>query len=363
MKTLIYVIAIVGLLALPVMAQETKVGMDFTGTRLAAGWMDNGKAGSGTTASGPNNQGSFVIPDVKVMTTMKLDDDTSAVIRLNFDDGAANGLDYAYMKLDNLVNKIGNTKSPFNPTIIIGKHRVDFGEETYSANPVEGALITNSIMDTSMLDIGIQMKQDLPINSLPFMLAASLSFVNGNDGANGMDDNNTKGHVEKVMATFKDQPIYVSLSNYGSGKEALTHGYTKLFELDARYDLLDGKKFDPSKAPLYADAKGVFRLIYGQESSSNGVPADRMANTYMAIDGIYNINNKWYIAARISNISEKWNKANGRTNPGTFSRTAIGGGYRLNDKSMIKLTYTMNAEPSAFKVNNDQIGLLFTTKW
>lgn len=371
MKKLLFTLAIVGLLALPLLAQEAPK-VDFTGSRLAAGYIDPGK--------GPANFGTFSVPDAKIKATMKMDEDTTAVIRLKLDQGVAGGADYAYLKIENVVNKIGDFKSPVNPIITIGLHKVDFGEETYGNNVVEGALITNSVANISGNDIGINFKQEDLVKNLPFMLAASLSFLNG---CGGLDNNNSKAHVEKVSATFKDQPIYVSISNYGTDKEpagsnsALAVGGAtscpvnwsrKIVELDARYDL-DSKKFDPSKAPLFADAKGVFRLTYGQAMDNTNSPTNKIDYTYLAIDGIYNINNKWYVAARISNLDTKWDKSiAGRKDVGTYSRFAIAPGFRMSPKTIIKAEYTINTLPNSIVPkpkagDNNQVALLFTTMW
>ena len=59
MKTLLCAIALLGMLALPMIAEDVK--LDFAGSRLAAGYIDNGK--------GAANPGTFAVPDAKVKVT------------------------------------------------------------------------------------------------------------------------------------------------------------------------------------------------------------------------------------------------------------------------------------------------------
>lgn len=376
MKTLLCVIALVGLVALPILAEEVKV--DITGSRLAAGYIDAG-------SNGNNTAGSFSVPDAKLRTNVKVNEDTSAVIRLSLNNGIVGGTDYLYVKLDNVVNKLTGGKGPINPEITVGRFKINFGEETWNNNPVEGALVTNSVANATGYDEGIQFKQNIDV-PLPFILGASLALMNGN-AASGDDNNNGKAHAIKVTGQMKNAigpgGLYFSLSNYGSGKlpclalvddaalsiNGMTNGTLntwtrKVVQLDVRFDLLEGaQKFDPSKAPLFSDAKGVFRFAYGQ--GTDGEPAIGKINVvYVMLDGIYNIDNKMYVAFRYSYADYTVDRFSAQD--GTFGRTSIGGGYKVSDISILKLEYTLNSEPDTAtnpELENDQISLLLTTKW
>jgi hypothetical protein len=349
------------------MAQDVKLTIN---GNLSAGYLDNGSAGSA-------DPGTFAVPTAHIVFGASFNADTSAVVRLNFDDSTANGLDRAYIKMSNVIKKM--TKSDMvNPDIYVGLMKVNFGEETWSNHTVDNALVTNSIGGLTGVDTGIEFRQNkLPID-LPVTLGYSLSFLNGVNPlvmGTSSDENNTKGYVFKVMATMKSLPMYFSLSQYDSGRSVLgmpslsnealdTYAlpvvvggeYVKGYELNVRYDLLEGaQKFDPTSVPLFADAKGVFRLAYGAGAAG---PMNLIADgTTMMLDAIYNVNKEYYLAFRYSSMDFDGD---------AFTRTSIGGGYRLSDKAILKLDYSLNAEPDtvwAPKVDNDSVALLMTVRW
>jgi len=187
-------------------------------------------------------------------------------------------------------------------------------------------------------------------------------------------------------------PLYFSLSYYGSGKLPPTFGANdtalnimgvntakgtppntwtrKVYELDVRYDLQEAgsaAKFDPSKSPLFSDSKAVFRLAYG--NATDGEPfVGKVTFAYVMLDGIYNVNNKWYVAFRYSYNDAKVDRDAPAPNEqsGKWTRTSIGGGHKLTENTTLKLELTMNAEPDTVvnpKLENDQISLIISTKW
>ncbi|MEW6027179.1 MAG: hypothetical protein AB1599_07790, partial [Planctomycetota bacterium] len=355
MKTLLCVIAAIALLTLPVMAEDVKV--DFKGSRLAAGYMDNGSS----TLPGNAGDGTFGVPDAKLRANAQFGEDTVAVFRLSFNNAAAPSAEYAFVKMSNLLKKL--TKSDtVNPDIYVGKMKVNYGEETWTNNPIESASVTNSIGGLFGNDVGVEFRQNaLPIE-LPLTLGYSVSLLNGGDGAAAgvVDDNNEKGYALKAMGTMKSMPLYFSLSQVDSGNilagstsgmgSFAGPGYVKGYQMDVRYDLLEGaQKFTPAKAPLFSDAKGVFRLAYGQ--GSKGTKNLISETTTMLLDGIYNVNKEWYVAFRYSSFE------NAAGNQST--RTSIGGGHRLSDNAILKLDYTTNTEEPT-DTDNDSVSLLMT---
>jgi len=374
MKTLLCVIAAISFLALPILAEDVKVNFD--GSRLAAGYMDNG-------AGGNANPGTFGVPDAKARFNVAFDANTSAVLRLNFDNATANGADYAYVKLDNVIKRLAKNDM-VNPEIYVGLMKINFGEETWSNNPVENALVNNSEGDIAGVDAGIELRQPALGIDLPVVLGYSFSIMNGGHAAGTVaDDNNTKAYALKVMATMKSMPLYFSLSQYDSGKVAAADiaamgntacpfvttapWYMKGYELDVRYDVLEGaQKFDPAKAPLFSDAKGVFRLAYG--SFILGDTAATANNTTVGtvmLDGIYNVDKAWYLAFRYS-YTDMDVKGVTTGDIGKTTKTSFGGGHRLSDNAILKLDYTTNVEADTVmnpKLENDQVALLLTVKW
>lgn len=375
MKTLLCVIAAIAFLALPVLAEDVKVNFD--GSRLAAGYMDTG-------ATGNKTPGTFTAPDAKVKVNATFDADTTAVLRLNFNNAVANGADYAYIKLTNVIKKMAKSDT-VNPDIYVGLIKINFGEETWSNNPVENALVKNSIGGLAGNDLGVEFRQTaLPIE-LPVVLGYSLSFMNGGNTA-GADDNNVKAYCLKATGTMKSMPLYFSLSQYDSGRMAagstpamsddlwgmmlagtpisavIAGGeYLKNYELNVRYDILEGaQKFDATKAPLASDAKAVLRLSYGA-GPSKGTDNLMYKTTTMMLDAIYNVDKQWYVAFRYSSLAD----ASGATTD-TWTRTTVGAGHKLSDNAILKLDYSMNAEPDTVtfpKTNNDSVALLMTVKW
>ena len=377
MKTLLCVIAAIAFLALPVLAEDVKVTFD--GSRLAAGYMDNG--GSGNT-----NPGTFGVADAKLKATATLDADTSAVLRLNFDNGLANGADYAYIKLANVIKKLAKNDM-VNPDIYVGLMKINFGEETWSNNPVENALVQNSQGGVGGNDMGIEFRQPALNVNLPVVLGYSLSFMNGSANTvapTGTDSNNVKAYVLKVMAQMKSQPLYFSLSQFDSGKTPATDTillggipcpagftgpfYMKGYELDARFDMLEGaQKFDATKAPLFADAKGVFRLAYGSfiAGDKGATTANNTTVGTLMLDAIYNVDKQWYVAFRYS-YTDTDIKGVTVGDIGKTTKMSIGGGHRLSDNAILKLDYTTNTEADTVlnpKLDNDQVALLLTVKW
>jgi hypothetical protein len=383
MKTLLYTIVVLSFFALPLLAAED-VKVDISG-RLAVGYGDEGSAGLKEPVTFPAKEnamyvGSFIVPDAKIQANAKLAEDITGVIRLNFDGGTANGADRAYVQLDNVIKKLAKSDT-VNPNIYVGLMKVNFGEETWSNNVVENALVKNSIAMLSGDDIGIEFRQTkMPID-LPVILGYSLSILNSSSTA-GVDNNNAKGYVFKAMGQMKSIPLYFSINQYDSGKFAAgstpamgnelaammaiyTPGgivmaggeYYKLHELDVRFDVLEGSQtFDPSKAPLASDAKAVLRLSYAQGTKGvNTLFSDKEKT--MMLDGLYNVDKQWYVAFRYSSFDTDGDK---------FTRISIGGGHKFSENAILKLDYTTNTEPTALvpdKIANDSVNLLMTVKW
>jgi len=375
MKTLLCVIAAIAFLTLPVLAEDVKV--DFKGSRLAAGYMDNG-------ANGNVNPGTFGVPDAKARFNVAFDADTSAVLRLSFSNLAAGTADYSYIKLSNVVKKLAKNDL-INPDIYVGRMKINFGEETWSDNPVENALVQNSQGLVNGYDMGVEFRQKALDVNLPVILGYAVGFGNGN--TTGADANNSKAYNLKVMAQMKNAVgpgyFYFSLSQYDSG--AIPNGttaalgstptpvgytgawYIKGYELDVRYDLLEGaQKFDPSKSPLFSDAKGVFRLAFGSFTMGDkDATANSAAIGTLMLDAIYNVDKQWYVAFRYS-YDDVDVKGVTVGDVGKTTRMSLGGGHRLSDSAILKLDYTTNTEADTVmnpKLENDSVSLLMTVKW
>jgi hypothetical protein len=352
--------------------------------------MDNGNNGN-------NAPSTFGVPEVKVRFNAKIDEDITGVVRLNLNNAVFNSLDYVYLKVDNALAKVMGGNAPVNMSATVGQMKLDFGEETWTNNSVESALINNSIGNVSGYDTGLYLKAEDIVKNLPLTLNVGLGFFNGTAGA---DMNSAKAINLKASGTMKSMPLYFSLSYYTSGDLStgagaaqvedtaslsvmgLTGCYDtatnrdpwnrKAFELDVRYDLQKGAaKFTPTKAPLFStDSQGVFRLAYG--TVTDGEPAvGKVTFGYVMLDGIYNVNEKWYVAFRYSYNDADYDRFSGAAaaDPGgKWTRTSVGAGCRVSSNTILKLDYSMNSEPDTSttnnpEVDNDTISLLLTTKW
>src|SRR3989338_6878405 len=121
----------------------SKVGMDKAASKLkikgrwAAGYYDSEKAGSF-----PN--GSFQAPEAKIQFGFQPDDINTVIIRLSLNNAAFNSVDYFYLDSNLMKLTPWEKTAPFTFASRVGRFKVDFGEETFSNNPVESILPSNS---------------------------------------------------------------------------------------------------------------------------------------------------------------------------------------------------------------------------
>ncbi|MFH1226494.1 MAG: hypothetical protein V1701_01155 [Planctomycetota bacterium] len=335
------------------------VAVDHTGSRVAAGYMSDESACP-----------TFGVADAKLKLNAKVDANTSAVLRI---DAPTMTLDYAFVKLDNVVSQLV-PNLPINPSITVGKFKIDFGEETYSNNPVEGALVYNSRANVSGNDNGVMFKQEDFLKNLPLILGCSLSFMNGTCAL--VDNNTNKAFNFKATGQMKTQPLYFSLSYYSATGIPCTvvqdaplastydgvavNWSQKAFELSARFDLLEGAaKFEPAKAPLYSDSKGVFTLAYGTVTTGEPV-VGKTTTGYVALGALYNVDAKLYVAFRYSYNDFAVDRA--AAFDAKTTRIQIGGGYKVSGNTTLKFEYTMDGEPSP-AIDDNKVSLIVCTLW
>lgn len=377
--------AVVGLFAGQVLAGD--VSIDLHGSRMAAGYVDPGAGGAVGAADNATYVGSFVVPDAKLRANAKLDEGITAVMRISVSNATVGGGEYFYVKVDDVLARIMD-KAPLPLTATVGRMKVNFGEETWTNNPIESVLITTSVFNVNSYDEGLQFDTTDLVKSLPLILNASFALFNAN-AVSGADDNQAKAFNLKVSGQMRDQklPLYFSLSYYNSNDltevaganndtamsvMGMTENWAnqpwnrKAFELDVRYDLLEGSdKWTPTKAPFGSDSKAVVRLAYGSVTDGEET-VGKSVNAYVMVEGIYNINDKWYAALRYSYNDLAFDRAAMVASEGKWTRTSVGVGTRLSDSTALKAEYTMNAEPDTAtnpEIDNDQVALLITTKW
>ncbi|MBI5144464.1 MAG: hypothetical protein HZA30_05300, partial [Candidatus Omnitrophica bacterium] len=230
----------------------SKVGLDKISSKLkikgrwAAGYFDSDEGGS-------FNNGSFQAPEAKIQFTFKPDDINDIIMRMNLNNATFNNLDYFYLDTNIMKLTPWEKTVPFTLTSRIGRFKIDFGEETFSNNPVESILPSNSAANVAGNDEGLMLTSKIG-KANPLIL--SFGVYNGNTGT-GADNNWLKAFSGKLAYNIID-PLYVSASYYYSGNlgdvasEMSIGGITapptnalkwirQIGEVDVRYDIMKGK--------------------------------------------------------------------------------------------------------------------------
>lgn len=313
--------------------------------RWAAGYYDSQKDGS-------YRSGSFEAPEAKIQFGFEPDEINKIIMRMSLNNATFTNLDYFYV--DSKLSKFLDL--PFELNSRLGRMKLDFGEETWSNNPVESVLASNSSANVAGSDEGVQLSGKVKLfMERPIGWATSIS--NGSSGT-GSDTSSAKAFTGKLSYNILD-PLYASASYYNSGKmkaaasEVSIAGITarpgsatdwnrQLWEVDLRYDFEKGK----TSVPAYCDSKAIIRLAYGQfdDTSSGGGERD---GQYGFAEGTYNITKKLYSATRYSIVGLENKGLTASLNGATANkqhRISLGGGYRFTDSTILKLGYDWNDE-------------------
>ena len=274
--------------------------------RAALGFFDSGKAGSYPA-------GSFEMPDAKLQFGFQPDEINTLVLRFNLNNATSQSplLDYFYLQSKDFIPALKD--SPFSLSTRLGRFKLGFGEETWTDNLVEGILPSNSAARATVVDEGLEFAGKLKLDNIglkPLGWVASVS--DGNSGV-GSDSTAGKAFMGKLYHN-PIEPLYVSGSYYNSGaldsssSEISIAGVTSpiqsgmawkrsVWEMDARYDFGKGKK--PLEPIVFSDSKAIVRLSYGEFKDDGN--RTRSGN-FGFVDGIYNLNKKFYAAGRYSFI-------------------------------------------------------------
>jgi hypothetical protein len=383
-----------GIMGLMVFAEdEFKPNVDFKGSRLATGYLDSGKNGS-------YQYGSFQMPDAKLRLNWQMSPDVTVVTRMSIENATFNSLDYFYMDYRNILAQASPSlkDGPFNPTIRMGRIKLDVGEETWADNPEESIVVSNSASIVKGYGQGLELFDTLKKEVLGVPIKWSLSLTDGTS-VTGADNNQAKATNVKIGA-LPIPELYVSGTYYNSGQLGVSTGHVApasaeesfaglstaptnatlwtrtIKELDLRYDFQPGKenRLNPG-APAWSDSKGYVRAAYGQfadDGSDKMAPIVKVTNregTYYFVEGCYNATEKLYLGVRESKIninkSTLFYTLNG-VNANDYTRTSIGVGYRLTDNTHVKIEDAVNSAkvPTGTKKPEiNQIALLFTTKF
>lgn len=331
--------------ALPAMLDKAGSGLKIKG-RWAAGYFQGGEEGSD-----PN--GAFRAPEAKVQFAFLPDAPNTIVMRMNLNNATFNNLDYFYLESKNFLPV---EDLPFDYATRLGRFKMDFGEETWSNNPVESALPSNSVANVAGNDEGLQLAISPKVEWSPKVTAG---VFNGNSGT-GTDNTGAKAYTAKLSLTPL-KPLYLSMSWFdsralkGASSEMSIAGISsaptgavnwarRMWEVDARYDFGRGKaNLDP---PAYTDSLAYVRGAYGLFLDDAMGKTDRDGD-YAFLEGLWNILPKVYLASRWSILSfdhEASATINGITTVKRQQRYSFGGGYRWSKNTILKGEWSIDHE-------------------
>jgi len=352
----------------------SKVGLEKAASKLkikgrwAAGYYDSQEAGS-------FRSGSFEVPEGKIQFGFEPDEINKVIMRMNVNNATAQTPLMDYFYVDSKVSKFFDL--PFEVNSRLGRMKLDFGEETWSNNPVESVLASNSAGNVAGSDEGAQLSGKF---GKVHVLGWAVSVTNGTSGT-GSDTTTPKSFVGKVSYNLLD-PLYISGSYYNSGRlkasapemsiaglSTLPSGATdwerQMWEADLRYDFEKGKTL----VPAYCDSKAFIRLAYGQVSDDvkEGTAAERDFD-YGFVEGTYNITKKIYASARYSIVDLDNSTTTASLNSITankYQRYSIGAGYRWSDATILKLGYDWNDEAGSdvSEARNDQLSAIVSSQF
>ena len=339
--------------------------------RAALGFFDSGKAGSYPA-------GSFEMPDAKLQFGFQPDEINTLILRFNLNNATAQSplLDYFYLQSKDFIPALKD--SPFSLSSRLGKFKLGFGEETWTDNLVEGIVPSNSAARATVVDEGLEFAGKVKLEDIGLKpLGWVVSVSDGNSGV-GSDSTASKAFMGKLYHN-PIEPLYVSGSYYNSGaldsssSEMSIAGVTSaiqsgmawrrsVWELDARYDFGKGKK--PLEPIVFSDSKAIVRLSYGEFKDDGN--RTRSGN-FGFVDGIYNLNKKFYAAGRYSFIDMNGDVTAtlNSVTANRYDRFSLGGGYRWSDNVIIKLGYdwNKNSGPSVNDADDNLLSALVATQF
>lgn len=340
--------------------------------RAALGFFDSGKAGSYPA-------GSFEIPDAKIQFAFEPDKINTVVMRFNLNNATAQSplLDYFFLQSKDFLPMLKDT--PFSLSARLGRFKLGFGEETWSDNAIEGILPSNSAAKAGVIDEGLEFSGKIDLAKLGLKRLRPLGWVvSVSDGNSGVGSESTAGKAFMGKLYHSPiEPLYVSATYYNSGRLDSSNAEMSLaglvtrpsgendwdrtvWEVDARYDFGKGKK--PLDPPAFSDSKSIVRLSYGQFKDDANRSRD---GNFGFVDGIYNLNKKFYAAGRYSfiNLNGDATAALNSVTANAYDRYSLGGGYRWSENTILKLSYDWNKNQGADDADDNLLSALVATQF
>jgi uncharacterized protein YoxC len=352
--------------------------------RAAAGFLSSDK-------SGAHGSGAFQMPDAKIQFSFQPDDINTFVLRFNLNNAVTSVsatsplLDYFFLQSKDFLPFLKNT--PYSLSGRLGRFKLGFGEETWSNNPIEGMVPSNSAGNAGVTDEGLELAGKVKLDKLKIAnytftpLGWVVSVSNGNSGTS-TDTSSSKALMGKLYYS-PINPLYLSVSYYNSGNlkadasefsiaglitapTGATNWRRDVWEVDGRYDFGKGKK--ALEPVAFSDSKAILRLSYGafHDTTSTAAARERSGN-FGFVDGLYNLNKKFYLAGRYSFVdldSEVTATLNSVT-ANKYDRYSLGMGYRWSQNTIVKVSYdwNKNSGPNISDTSDNLLSALVTAQF
>ena len=348
--------------------------------RFATGFYKTGNAGSFPS-------GSFEMPDAKIQFSFQPDEINTVVMRFKLDNGVTSIsttsplLDYFYLSSKDFIPSLKDTR--FSLSSRLGRFKLGFGEETWSNNPIESVLPSNSAANAGVTDEGLELAGKIKLDKIGLKPLGWVTSISDGNNTAGSDSGDGKAFMGKLYY-MPIEPLYLSASYYDSGRlkssdselsiaglktepaAASTNWQRNVWEVDARYDFKKGKK--PLDPPAYSDSKAIVRLSYGgfHDTTSTAGVVERSGD-FGFIEGTYNLTPKFYTATRYSFVKLD-NEATATLNSVTankYGRYSLGAGYRWSDNTIMKLGYDWNKQsgPSTQEAHDNLLSAVVATQF
>lgn len=345
----------------------------------------------GSDKDGAHRSGAFQMPDAKIQFSFQPDDVNTLVLRFNLNNAVTTIsttsplLDYFFLQSKDFLPFLKNT--PYSLSGRLGRFKLGFAEETWSNNPIEGIVPSNSAGNVGVTDEGLELAGKVKLDKIKIAnytltpLGWVVSVSNGNSGT-GTDTSTSKAFMGKIYYS-PINPLYLSGSYYNSGDLKLSDSEFSIaglvarptnavnwkrsvWEVDGRYDFAKGKK--PLEPVAFSDSKAILRLSYGgfRDTTSTAGATERTGN-FGFVDGLYNLNKKFYLAGRYSfvNLDSDLTATLNNVTANEYDRYSLGMGYRWSENTIVKLSYdwNKNSGPNIKDTNDNLLSALVTAQF
>lgn len=328
-------------------AQNQPVTTSFPGAKARI----DGRVFVGAFDSG--DQGQFPdwstdINDAKLRLTFNPSDRITIVNRLSSTGARSAEFDYFYLDYARLTGAA---------TLRVGQRKIDVGQETWTDNPVENMLISNSVPHVSGYGTGVAVLGRL--GTQPNAPLFEAGFVNGPRGVMSRPTSGLPLNL-KIGVSLTDR-IFSSASYFDSGRlrgtdntsvsvaeiagppSGATEWTRRIWEVDLRYNY--GSTGMRSVVPYGSMPGLMLAAAYGQ-FDDNAVGIEDRRGTFWYLEGLRSLSPRLYAAARYSTVRlDNGITARLARSPvpvNEYNRTSLGLGYKLTDLTVLKAEYSIN---------------------